>query len=843
MGQGGSNHAAQLEERYFLQKVKLGQGSFGTVWRAVDRQKNRTVAIKQLDKAKLPRCGVTRLDIEREIKLMQACSHENITELYDTFEDNDNIYLALEYCAGGDFGDKVKERGMAPLETEVAEWMRQMCSAIHAMHRKGICHRDIKPDNFMIHEHGALKLSDFGLAVYVPEGGKKLLTEKCGTPAFMSPEQHRLPKWSVGYSFPADMWAVGVAMYMMMFGGKHPFLTEKGALDDNSLLSGELDFRDKSGGRLGALFAGFVASLRFSDAARSVCKRLVEPDPNKRLSAEETGNLQWFRSAQETVAVEPCRRGDETAAVPDATPALPPAVPTSKARSSTPQRSGPMKVPLDGPLPAGRSATPRRTPPRGRSDSHGAPATAAAERLPGHVNVHPAAAGPSSRDRARTPGPEGRKAMEEAARLEVANQALLTELEERKKREEELLYKQKSMEWRQKLFEKQKTRELEDLEKKKFEQEKELMAIQEQKRELEKLRARQGPAPEFPPRFKPETTSSAPYSHSSPSRRPPDRTAPEKVFFDDSGGPGVGRLIAKGTKCRYQSGTYGWMEAVVMGHNDSDHTYNLDCKIHVKADKISPTFDIKGSECWPAGTCVSYFSPTADRWLPTVVTCYNESNGTYDLSDKNCSVSVREHAHIDRIRSRWPDEDSSTDSENRRPNGPNRPILHPQVTQLDGHCTSSSSVSRGRSRPTDAHARDCGPDDVDKKSYNLDAGVEASPATPRESTPNVPPRWLNKGDHCHVRGEQGLCIVESAAGRSGCYTIKVNERKKLSVSADELRAPKDAKVAWPAGTQVSYMSTSANKWIDAQVISFIQASLTYNLDVRYEADPEKVRPR
>eukprot|EP00435_Cladocopium_sp_Y103_P049675 s945_g15.t1 len=189
MGQVGGRQ--QLDEIYFVQKVKLGQGSFGSVWRAKHRQSGDTVAVKQMDKASMPKRGVTRHDIEREVKMMKTCNHANITKLFDTFEDSGSIYLALEYCDGGDFGDKVKELGPVITEKDTAEWMRQMCEALSHLHAKGICHRDIKPDNFMVAGDSELKLADFGLAIYVRPGD--VLTDKCGTPAFMAPEQHLMP--------------------------------------------------------------------------------------------------------------------------------------------------------------------------------------------------------------------------------------------------------------------------------------------------------------------------------------------------------------------------------------------------------------------------------------------------------------------------------------------------------------------------------------------------------------------------------------------------------------------------------------------------------------------------
>lgn len=321
MGQAG-NGGTSLEDHYFLQKVKLGEGSFGTVWRAVDRRTNEVVAMKQLNKSSLPRRGVPRSAIEREIAMMKACEHENITKLFATFEDEKTISLALEYCDGGDFGDKVKERGLAIQEWEVAEWMQQICSALAALHFKGICHRDIKPDNFMVKEHGSrssrgqLKLADFGLAVYLPKG--RLLREKCGTPAFMAPEQHGLPINSPGYDYAADVWAAGVSMYMVMFGGRHPFLTDQGQLDNKRLLKGGLDFREGAQNR----FFGFEigpSSLRFSELARDLCSSMVCPDKKARCTAEGCLRSPWMSQGQPG---QPKEGGGPRFGVPGATGAV-----------------------------------------------------------------------------------------------------------------------------------------------------------------------------------------------------------------------------------------------------------------------------------------------------------------------------------------------------------------------------------------------------------------------------------------------------------------------------------------------------------------------------------------
>lgn len=279
----------RLDSRYFQQKVKLGEGSVAVVWRAIDRHSHTPVAIKQIDKRRLFWNGIKRTVIMREIGIMKVCAHENIITLFDAFEDDQFISLALEYCDGGDFGDKVKERGRGLREREAAVWMRQILSAIAALHRTGICHRDVKPDNFMV-SRGALKLADFGLAAFLPKGS--MLTEKSGTSAFMAPEQHQLPHHSKGYGFPVDLWAAGVTLHMLICGGRHPFIDTMGCLDKSRLLLGSLDF----GGFEDPI--GFAAQqLYFSDTARSFCRSLVDTDPGRRLTADAALQDPWFEAA------------------------------------------------------------------------------------------------------------------------------------------------------------------------------------------------------------------------------------------------------------------------------------------------------------------------------------------------------------------------------------------------------------------------------------------------------------------------------------------------------------------------------------------------------------------
>jgi serine/threonine protein kinase len=300
----GAYASTNLEDKYFLQKVKLGQGSFGVVWRGVEKTTSMPVAVKQMDKAQLPRRGVKREDIEREVSVMKVVVHENILRLYDFCEDQQYISFVLEYCDGGDFGDKVKEREKNVTEEEAAKWMKQILSAIQALHSKDVCHRDIKPDNFMVSSSWVIKLADFGLATILPKG--KLLSEKCGTPAFMAPEQMNISSGkSRGYNHSVDMWASGITMFMLMSGGKHPFVSTDGKLDERRLADGVLDFASQG------VFALFAQQGCFSEEAKAFCRKMVNPNQQTRITADKAVLDSWMKVAAIAAGGDITRRGSD----------------------------------------------------------------------------------------------------------------------------------------------------------------------------------------------------------------------------------------------------------------------------------------------------------------------------------------------------------------------------------------------------------------------------------------------------------------------------------------------------------------------------------------------------
>lgn len=598
MGQGVSS-SESAAERYYLQKVKLGEGSFGTVWRAVDRHTNSTVAVKQLDKAVLPKRGVRRSDIEREISVMQAVDHENVTKLYGSSEDQQSIFLALEYCNGGDFGDKVKEKGLDLAETMAAEWMYQIVSAIWVLHCKNICHRDIKPDNFMVHDE-VLKLSDFGLAVHLPWGSR--LTDKCGTPAFMSPEQHQLPRDSGGYCHACDVWAAGITMYMVMFAGKHPFITASQQLDQQALMVGQLDFSISSG------FLGFAMPKdRYSQTARVFCRQMVTVDFPRRITAVEARQSIWF---QEQGICNGRREVPRRPDVPD----------------SPPEEGG---VPSEG-VPVCKPTVPARpSPDAAESKEMGAswwPFTPEPrdEGKP-MVNSSPLSAPRRKTTAFMSPEPRSEQSVEAPKSDELQQQIQDLENQLRRLHGENQMQKQQNESQFQLLLEMQ--------------QQLKKQVTQDFEATVANVAAAQTPKAV-------EADSSPPVQRSTTrSHSQKLQTAAAMDVLP------ANQTVAKGMRCRYWSSTHGgrWLPACVTKVH-SDGTVDLDIKQHASIENISPSPEVAEAEAWPPGTSVSYNSSTAKRWIPAVVQSFNSMSNTNPVGSYN--LDVRPMADCEKIRPR-----------------------------------------------------------------------------------------------------------------------------------------------------------------------------------------------
>jgi len=203
-----------LGARYRLER-ELGRGGMGTVYLARDVQLDRLVALKFLG-ALVDESEDFRQRFIREAKAAARVNHPNIVHVYDMSASLGRAYIAMEYVEGSNLHGYLQQCG--PLSTrETINLMTQACGALEAVHKAGIVHRDIKPDNILIAKGGLVKLSDFGLAKADTQRitGTNVIM---GTPAYMSPEQARGQE----ADNRSDIYSIGLVMYEMLT-GQTPF--------------------------------------------------------------------------------------------------------------------------------------------------------------------------------------------------------------------------------------------------------------------------------------------------------------------------------------------------------------------------------------------------------------------------------------------------------------------------------------------------------------------------------------------------------------------------------------------------------------------------------------------
>mmetsp|Transcript_52625 Transcript_52625/g.118517 ORF Transcript_52625/g.118517 Transcript_52625/m.118517 type:complete len:700 (-) Transcript_52625:225-2324(-) len=267
-----------VSRRYILDKLALGEGGFGKVYVAKDtRFADRLVAVKQVAKVGSPeviKCFYL------EIKLMKELDHPNICKLFETFEQDNTIFVVMEYCEGGEVFERVISQGYIS-ERITAAIIAQVSAALRYAHGKKIAHRDMKPENIVfcskdVQDH-RVKVIDWGLGVSFADG--KGMRAVVGSTTYAAPEilLHRVGDGRK-YTANCDLWSLGVVTYVMLC-GKPPFW---GSLRQQLTRS---------------LAERFPMSRPpwdvISNEAKDFVKRLLRADPEKRLSIEAVSVHPW----------------------------------------------------------------------------------------------------------------------------------------------------------------------------------------------------------------------------------------------------------------------------------------------------------------------------------------------------------------------------------------------------------------------------------------------------------------------------------------------------------------------------------------------------------------------
>ncbi|XP_068061322.1 serine/threonine-protein kinase PAK 3-like isoform X2 [Anomalospiza imberbis] len=191
----------------YTEFVHIGQGGFGTVYKAMDPATGDVVALK-----KMPLCKRSRKElVVNEIQVMKENRHPNIVNYIDSYLVNEDLWLVMEYVDGGTLTSVLVRVFME--ERMIAAISRECLKALDFLHSKNVIHRDVKSDNILLGMDGTVKLTDFGLcAQLTPERSTQCTV--LGSPYWVAPEILKRKE----YDTQVDIWALGIVAIEMLEG-------------------------------------------------------------------------------------------------------------------------------------------------------------------------------------------------------------------------------------------------------------------------------------------------------------------------------------------------------------------------------------------------------------------------------------------------------------------------------------------------------------------------------------------------------------------------------------------------------------------------------------------------
>ena len=262
---------------YYELKEVIGKGKFGVVNLGIHRKTQQQVAVKIINKDSIKTVEDKEL-VRIEIGILKLCHHPNVVRLLDHLENEDYIFIVMEYIEGGTLGQYFKKKNFNFSERQASSIMTQIANGVKYLHRYGIVHRDLKPDNIMItqqNDYGVIKIMDFGLSKIVSTQEK--MVDGYGTLSYVAPEVLlRTP-----YNKEVDIWSMGVILYYMLC-GHLPFKGNKEVIIAEKIVNDDLEFDEEEW------------EVR-SKKVRELISSCLKKEPEERITIDEFLNHPWFK--------------------------------------------------------------------------------------------------------------------------------------------------------------------------------------------------------------------------------------------------------------------------------------------------------------------------------------------------------------------------------------------------------------------------------------------------------------------------------------------------------------------------------------------------------------------
>jgi calcium/calmodulin-dependent protein kinase I len=222
--------------------------------------------------------------LRREVEILRSIDSEYVVKCVDYMEDDINIYVVLEIMAGGELLNRIVKKKVYN-EAEARDTVRALLRAMRDCHALRIVHRDLKPENLLLlddSENCRIKVADFGFATRAESD--HCLDVQCGSPNYAAPEllAGRL------YGRPADMWSVGVIVFILL-GGYPPFYDTVQKELFRKIKAGDYHFHEQFW-------------MGVSDDAKDLIKRFLVVNPDDRLTAADALEHPWLMKADTDLA-------------------------------------------------------------------------------------------------------------------------------------------------------------------------------------------------------------------------------------------------------------------------------------------------------------------------------------------------------------------------------------------------------------------------------------------------------------------------------------------------------------------------------------------------------------